>query len=55
MNPFMRFFLERSSEERSKGAKDWNDLTKSLSEEWKKLPENKKEFYEKFTKCFSQG
>lgn len=47
MNPFMRFFLERSSEERGKGDRKWNELTKALSEEWKKLPANKKEFYEK--------
>jgi hypothetical protein len=48
MNPFMRFFLERSSEERSKGNnRKWNDLTKALSEEWKNLPNSKKEFYEK--------
>jgi hypothetical protein len=47
MNPYMRFFLERSSEERSKGAKDWKALTKAVSEEWKRLPDNKKEFYEK--------
>lgn len=47
MNAYMRFFLERSCEERSKGATNWNDITKQISEEWKKLPENKREFYEK--------
>ena len=24
MNPYMRFFIERSSQERSKGEKNWN-------------------------------
>lgn len=43
----MRFFLERSSEERTKGDRKWNELTKALSEEWKRLSDNKKEFYEK--------
>ena len=47
MNPYMRFFLERSSEERSKCAGKWNELTKTLAEEWKRLPDNKKDYYEK--------
>lgn len=47
MNPYMRFFLERSSEERSKGRSDWNVITKELTEEWKTLPEAKKEFFQK--------
>lgn len=47
MNPYLRFFLERSCEERSKGEKNIKDLAKSLSEEWKSLAPNKKEFYEK--------
>ena len=45
MNPYMRFFLERSSQERSKGEKNWNELTKRLSAEWKDLSESKKEYY----------
>ena len=47
MNPYMRFFLERSSEERSKGPIVWSVLTKKLSDEWKDLSANKKEYYEK--------
>jgi uncharacterized coiled-coil DUF342 family protein len=47
MNPYMRFFLERSSEERSKGRSDWNTITKELTEEWKALSESKKEYYQK--------
>jgi len=37
MNPYMRFFLERSSEERSKGNKNMKEITRSLADEWKKL------------------
>jgi len=47
MNPYLRFYLERSSEERTKGEKDWNALAKTLALEWKDLAANKKEFYEK--------
>ena len=48
MNPYMRFFLERSSEERSKGSdRKWNEITKALADEWKALSANKKEYYEK--------
>lgn len=47
MNPFMRFFLERSSEERAKTDRNWKELTKALSEEWNRLTDNKKEYYEK--------
>lgn len=43
----MRFFLERSSEERSKGARNWTELTKKITEEWKNLSENKREYYKK--------
>jgi hypothetical protein len=42
MNPYMRFFLERSSEERSKGRNDWGVITKELTEEWKGLSASKK-------------
>jgi len=31
MNAYMRFFLERSSEERSKGQTDWPAITKAIS------------------------
>lgn len=47
MNPYMRFYLERSSEERSKGTTDWKELARTLAVEWKTLPANKKEYYEK--------
>lgn len=47
MNPYMRFYLERSSEERSNGNNDWNALAKTLAIEWKNLSANKKEYYEK--------
>lgn len=47
MNPYMRFFFERSCEERSKGNANWNEVTKALAQEWKKLPTNKKDYYEK--------
>jgi hypothetical protein len=45
MNPYMRFYLERSSEERSKGNNDWNALAKTLAIEWKNLSANRKEYY----------
>lgn len=47
MNPYMRFFLERSSEERSKGRRDWKEITKELTAEWNELTPAKREFYEK--------
>ena len=47
MNAFMRYFFERSCEERSKGNKKWKKMTETISEEWKKLPGNKKQYYEK--------
>jgi hypothetical protein len=46
MNGFMRFFFERSCEERSKGNKEWKKMTGTISEEWKKLA-NKKQYYDK--------
>jgi hypothetical protein len=47
MNPYMRFFLERSSEERSKGRRDWNAITKELTAEWNALSAAKREYYQK--------
>lgn len=47
MNPYMRFFLERSSEERSKGRRDWKVITQQLTTEWNELPPAKREFYQK--------
>lgn len=31
MNAFMRFFFERSCEERSKGNKEWKKMTETIS------------------------
>lgn len=47
MNPYMRFFFERSCEERSKGNTNWKEITQLLAQEWKKLPQSKKDYYEK--------
>ena len=47
MNAFMRYFFERSCEERFKGNKEWTKMTGTISDEWKKLPGNKKQYYEK--------
>lgn len=49
MNAYMRFFFERSCEERSnsKIVKSWNELTKKLTAEWKDLSQIKKNYYEK--------
>ena len=46
MNPYMRFFLERSCQERKKGDVNWNDFSKKIAEEWKGLSDGKKKYYE---------
>lgn len=45
----MRFFLERSCQERKKGEVNWNDFSKKISEEWKGLTDSKKKYYEDAT------
>jgi hypothetical protein len=45
----MRYFFERSCEERSKGLYDWKIITAQLTNEWKNLPENKRDYYEKIS------
>jgi hypothetical protein len=46
MNAYMRYFLERSSEERAKGDVDIRNLSKEVAQEWKNLSTNKKDFYQ---------
>ncbi len=45
--PYMRFFYERNCEERSKGNHNFVEFTKKAAEEWKKLDDKKKEYYQK--------
>ena len=47
MNAYMRFFFERSCEERSKGNPDWKKLTSQITEEWKAMSTTKKDYYTK--------
>jgi hypothetical protein len=49
MNPYMRFFLERSCQERKKGEVNWNDFSKKIAQEWKGLSDGKKKYYEEAT------
>lgn len=45
MNAYMRFFLERSSEERAGRQVQVNALSRLISQEWKDLPAQKKDYY----------
>ena len=49
MNPYMRYFLERSCQERKNGAVDWNNFSKKVAQEWKGLSDGKKKYYEEAT------
>ena len=54
MNAYMRFFFERSCEERSKGNKEWKLVTQQISDEWKKIAPTKKQYYDKLAKINSE-
>lgn len=45
MNAYMRYFLERSSEERAKREVNVNALSKQIALEWKQLAAEKKDYY----------
>ena len=47
MNPYMRFYFERSCEEKSNGNFNMQAFNKKISEEWGNLTPKKKEFYQK--------
>lgn len=45
MSPYSLFYFERQTQEKSKGKIDIISLNKVLAEEWKSLPDSKKEYY----------
>jgi hypothetical protein len=47
MNPYMRFYFERTCEEKSKGNVKMFELNTKLAEEWKTLSAKKRDFYQK--------
>lgn len=46
MNAYMRFFLERSSEERAKGESNFSELSSGIAAEWNALAAHKRDFYQ---------
>lgn len=42
LTPYLRFYFERSCEEKAKNNPKMNELTRSLASEWKELPAKKK-------------
>jgi hypothetical protein len=46
MNAYMRFFLERSSEERAKGESNFGLLSSTVAAEWNTLSAIKRDFYQ---------
>jgi hypothetical protein len=47
MNAYMRYFLERSSEERAKGEMSFQKLSSTIAVEWNALSDNKRDYYQK--------
>jgi len=42
MNPYMRYYFERTCEEKSKGAFKMQDFSRKIADEWKSLSNKKK-------------